>query len=184
MKLVSKKFKELTAPELYEIMRARNEIFVIEQNCIYQDCDDCDYGYHVYYADEEGRVHAYMRIYEIAEEDAVVRFEGREIWSGNLTPEQLERAEYVCGGPCRVPSVQMGRVLTIKHGEGLGGRLLEEGIKVAWEKMGAERIFIEAESDVIGYYEKAGFKAVSGEFSKDRIPHIQMELYKSAGNPV
>jgi ElaA protein len=39
---VFKKFDELTATELYAIMQLRNEVFVVEQNCIYQDADDRD----------------------------------------------------------------------------------------------------------------------------------------------
>ena len=39
---IFKKFDELTAAELYAIMQLRNEVFVIEQNCIYQDADDKD----------------------------------------------------------------------------------------------------------------------------------------------
>jgi len=39
---VLKKFEELTASELYKIMQLRNEVFVVEQNCVYQDADDKD----------------------------------------------------------------------------------------------------------------------------------------------
>ena len=39
---IFKKFDELTAVELYNIMQLRNEVFVVEQNCIYQDADDKD----------------------------------------------------------------------------------------------------------------------------------------------
>ena len=39
----SKVFSELTTKELYEILKARAEIFVVEQNCVYQDLDDKDY---------------------------------------------------------------------------------------------------------------------------------------------
>ena len=35
MKLVSRFFDELTTAELYEILRTRSEIFVVEQNCVY-----------------------------------------------------------------------------------------------------------------------------------------------------
>ena len=38
-----KKFNELSAAEIYEILKARSEIFVIEQNINYQDMDDIDY---------------------------------------------------------------------------------------------------------------------------------------------
>lgn len=39
---VFKKFDELSSTELYSIMRLRNEVFVVEQNCVYQDADDKD----------------------------------------------------------------------------------------------------------------------------------------------
>ena len=39
---IFKKFDELTAAELYSIMQLRNEVFVVEQNCVYQDVDDKD----------------------------------------------------------------------------------------------------------------------------------------------
>jgi len=39
---ILKKFEELTTSELYKIMQLRNEVFVVEQNCVYQDADDKD----------------------------------------------------------------------------------------------------------------------------------------------
>jgi ElaA protein len=39
---IFKKFDDLTAAELYSIMQLRNEVFVVEQNCVYQDADDKD----------------------------------------------------------------------------------------------------------------------------------------------
>ncbi len=42
LKWVYKKFDELEARELYAIMQLRNEVFVVEQNCIYQDADGKD----------------------------------------------------------------------------------------------------------------------------------------------
>ena len=193
MKFASKKFEELTAEELYEILKSRNEIFVIEQECIFQDCDDRDYGYHVFGRDESGRVAAYMRIYEIDEEPAVILFDGKAIWSGNLTEEQIQagekmpdyhdadgRPDVLDGRPSKenARTVQMGRVLTLEHGKGLGRELLEEGIRTAWDLMGADRIFIEAEDYVEGYYTKAGFVRTSDVFLKDDIPHVHMELWK------
>ena len=35
-------FSELTIIELYNILQLRNEIFVVEQDCVYQDCDGKD----------------------------------------------------------------------------------------------------------------------------------------------
>ncbi len=42
MNWVLKKFDELSVAELYAILRLRNEVFVLEQNCVYQDADDKD----------------------------------------------------------------------------------------------------------------------------------------------
>lgn len=70
MNLVSKFFEELTASELYEILKARSQIFVVEQNCVYQDIDGNDYrSLHVFY-EENGRVLAYLRSFYI-ERDVV-----------------------------------------------------------------------------------------------------------------
>ena len=40
--LHKKSFKELTVDELYELLRVRSEVFVVEQDCIYQDMDNDD----------------------------------------------------------------------------------------------------------------------------------------------
>ena len=72
--------------------------------------------------------------------------------------------------------VSIGRVLTTERGAGFGNKILEEGIKVAKEKMNTDTIKIEAQSYAKGYYEKFGFTQVSEEFLEDGIPHIQMML--------
>lgn len=64
MKLIIKYFNELNTIELYEILKARAEIFVVEQNCVYQDLDDLDYrSLHVYY-ESDGKIQAYLRAFE------------------------------------------------------------------------------------------------------------------------
>ena len=40
--LHKKSFKELTVDELYELLRVRSEVFVVEQDCVYQDMDNDD----------------------------------------------------------------------------------------------------------------------------------------------
>ena len=40
--LHKKSFKELTVDELYELLRVRSEVFVVEQDCVYQDLDGDD----------------------------------------------------------------------------------------------------------------------------------------------
>ena len=73
-------------------------------------------------------------------------------------------------------TVQMGRVLTWKHGTGLGGRLLHEGIAQVKEKMDPGQIYIEAQCYAAGYYAREGFEVCSDEFMEDGIPHVQMIL--------
>lgn len=59
---ICKKFDELTVVELYEIMKLRSEVFVVEQNCIYLDADDKDLqAYHLFtYIDNS--IAAYARL--------------------------------------------------------------------------------------------------------------------------
>ncbi len=59
---IYKKFEELTVEELYLIMQLRNEVFVVEQNCPYQDADNKDQqSFHLAGWDSEKLV-AYVRI--------------------------------------------------------------------------------------------------------------------------
>ena len=143
MKLITKYFNQLTTTELYEILKARAEIFVVEQNCIYQDLDNIDYrSLHIFY-ESNGKIIAYLRAFE-KDSDAGI--------------------------------VQIGRVLTLTHGTGLGGKLLKEGISLIKEKMNPSSIYIEAQCYATGFYEREGFIISSHEFLEDGIPHVEMVL--------
>ena len=143
MQLVAKYFNELTTTELYEILKSRAEIFVVEQNCIYQDLDDKDYhSLHVFY-ESDGKILAYFRAFE---KDSSTK------------------------------TVQIGRVLTLTHGIGLGGKLLKHGLFVVKEKLNPSTIFIEAQCYATGFYEREGFVISSDEFLEDGIPHVEMVL--------
>ena len=62
MELVIKHFDELRTQELFEIFKLRVSVFVVEQNCPYQEVDDADKkAYHVYLKDETG-IQAYLRV--------------------------------------------------------------------------------------------------------------------------
>lgn len=57
-----KHFNELTAEELFKLYKLRASVFVVEQNCAYQDLDDADLqAYHVWLEDENG-IQAYLRV--------------------------------------------------------------------------------------------------------------------------
>ncbi len=70
---------------------------------------------------------------------------------------------------------QIGRVVTLEHGKGLGGELLTKGIQVAIRELGARNICLVAQMYAIGYYEKGGFEVVSQPFIEDGILHVMME---------
>lgn len=63
LKFVVKVFDELTTTELYEILKARAEIFIVEQHINCQDMDDMDYKSLHCFLWEENRVAAYLRAY-------------------------------------------------------------------------------------------------------------------------
>ncbi|TDX84485.1 GNAT family N-acetyltransferase [Epilithonimonas xixisoli] len=59
-----KAFSELTTTELYEIIKARVNVFVVEQDCPYPDLDDYDQKAIHLWAEKEGEVLAYCRIFD------------------------------------------------------------------------------------------------------------------------
>lgn len=63
MRFVAKKFSELTARQLYEILRARSQIFMLEQEIHCQDMDRVDYNSRHYFIEEDGEVLAYLRAF-------------------------------------------------------------------------------------------------------------------------
>ena len=103
--LYVKSFRELDIDQLYALLKARHDVFVVEQHCPYPDLDGRDQdSLHLFYADGTGRVTAYMRMFPKADEPGTVR---------------------------------ISRVLTVDRGTGLGGRLLQDGIRTARERLGA-----------------------------------------------
>ena len=143
MQLLVKHFTELSAAELYAILRARQDVFVVEQNCPFPEIDGKDLdAYHLWF-EENGEILAYARVL-----DRGVSFE--------------------------TPAV--GRVISIRRREGLGSRILSEGIRIASEKYSAEAVMLEAQVYARKLYEKQGFVQVSEEFLEDGIPHIIMRL--------
>ena len=64
MELKIKHFSELSAQELFAIYKLRVSVFVVEQNCPYQEVDDADeHAYHIWFEDEDG-IEAYLRVVE------------------------------------------------------------------------------------------------------------------------
>lgn len=144
MEFVQKTFDELTNRELYEILRAREAVFVVEQNCPYYDIDGLDYpSLHMFYKNEDGSVQACLRIFEKVDEPG---------------------------------TMQIGRLVTVARGVGLGGKILHQAVEWIRENCDANGIYLEAQQYAIGFYAKEGFRVVSDPFLEDGIPHVQMRL--------
>ena len=67
METVVKHFDSLTTRELLEILRIRNAVFVVEQNCVYQDIDGHDEESHHIFIKENDEIKAYLRIFDAGE---------------------------------------------------------------------------------------------------------------------
>ena len=143
MELIVKPFYALSAEDLFEIYKLRVSVFIVEQECPYQDIDDADKSaYHVWLRDEDG-IEAYARVLP-----AGVAF----------------------------PAAAIGRVIAVKRRCGLGTKIVAAAIETARDKLGADKITIEAQVYARSLYEKAGFKQTSEEFLEDGIPHIRTQL--------
>ncbi|MBS1577520.1 MAG: GNAT family N-acetyltransferase [Bacteroidetes bacterium] len=62
IKWILKRFDELTVDELYAILRLRSEVFVVEQNCAFQDIDNKDQSSHHFMGWNNNLLCAYTRI--------------------------------------------------------------------------------------------------------------------------
>jgi ElaA protein len=145
MELMIKHFNELSTSELYEILKTRSEIFVVEQDCVYQDLDDKDQdAIHVFCWNDNGRVAGCLRVF----------------WKDHDESAGV---------------AQIGRVVTLEHGLGIGGVLLHKGVEIATKDFGAKKIYLEAQEYAKGYYAREGFEVVSEPFLEDGIPHVKME---------
>jgi len=150
-----KSFEEFSTLELYDVLMLRQEVFGVEQRCVYNDLDGLDQiGLHltarasVHDPDHDGRfglgeLHAYLRI---------------------LPPGQ------------RFAEASIGRVLTrmSARGAGLGNTLMTRGIDTIEKKFPAASIRISAQYHLEQFYVRLGFEAVSAPYDEDGIPHIEM----------
>lgn len=73
MEFSSKIFSELTTTELYEILKSRTEVFLLEQNIICQDIDDVDYDALHCFIMDNGRVVACLRAFYKDEKKGTVQ---------------------------------------------------------------------------------------------------------------
>lgn len=139
------RFEALSLRELQFIYMARQQVFSLEQNCVYLDADGADEpAYHLAAWADDSRVPlAYARV----------------------TDPGVKYAEPSIG---RVVTTSSGR------GTGLGRELLAAAVAqtvVAWPGLG---IRISAQSHLESFYQGFGFEIVSERYLEDGIPHTEM----------
>lgn len=144
MQFIAKKFDELTAAQIYEILKSRSEIFMLEQNIRCLDMDDVDYKSRHCFFVENGRVSAYLRAFYRDEDKKVVK---------------------------------IGRVLTLHHGQGCGKELMRRSLADIKENLPCKKLYVEAQVQAAGFYEKMGFVITAKPFLEEGIPHVAMEMY-------
>lgn len=142
MEFHAKYFSELTTKELYEIIRAREEIFLLEQNIVCRDLDRVDYDSLHCFLTENGDLIAYLRAYKID------------------------------GG------AKIGRVLSLTHGKGHGGKLMREALPLIRDKFNTDKITVHAQKHAEGFYASFGFVPTSEDFLEENVPHVAMVLHK------
>jgi ElaA protein len=148
MKFKTKKFNDLSVTELYDLLRLRSEIFVLEQNCVYVDQDGND----------EKSLHVLAYAKNSKEKSKLVAY-------ARIVPP---------GTIFKTPSI--GRVVVDKkyRGKEYGYLLMEKSIKEAIKKFKSEIISISAQKHLEKFYNNLGFKAIGKMYLEDNIPHIKM----------
>ena len=140
-------FDELNLLELHDILRARQQVFALEQNCVYLDIDGVD-----------------ERCFHLAAWRAGVR---EPLAYARVVPPGLKYAEASIG---RVITTLPGR------GLGLGRELLRRAIVHAGAVFPGQGIRISAQSYLEPFYGSFGFAIVGARYLEDGIPHTEMLL--------
>jgi len=144
LKWFAKSFANLHTQELHAIYALRTAVFVVEQDCAYQEVDLKDpKSVHVFAQNDAGQIIAVSRI----------------------VPPGVSYNELSIG---RVAVHKDHRK------EGLGDELMSRTLEYISELFGAQPIRISAQEYLVQYYAKHGFQAVGEMYLEDGIPHVEM----------
>lgn len=139
-------FRDLSLDELYEIVRLRQEVFVVEQQCCYADLDGEDQrATHMMAHTPAGELVGYQRIF----------------LPGVLCEEALLGRIIVASGA---------------RGAGLGRELLRRGIGFVRGFAPDATVRIAAQAHLQQFYTQSGFERISEAYRVDGIPHVDMIL--------
>ena len=147
-----KPFDALSALDVYAMLAARSQVFVVEQNCVYGDVDgqDADAWHLLVYrhlADARPALAGYLRV---------------------LLPNPADSEEGT--------DIRIGRVLTTAsfRGIGLGQTMLERTLGFIHEQWPGQPIRLHAQARLQRFYAGFGFEPISDVHVEDDIPHIWM----------
>jgi len=137
-------YSELNGTQLHHIFQLRSAVFVVEQQCVYQDIDGLDLAaLHVTGWLGDDTLVAYLRI---------------------LAPG-VKYADAAIGRVCN--AIQL-------RGTGIGRQLMEQGIRQVTRHYPENDIRLSAQSHLNGFYGSLGFHQVSEDYLEDGIPHMEM----------
>jgi ElaA protein len=146
MIIETKTFENLSNLELYKILKLRQDVFMLEQNCLFPDIDGLDLKANHCFIKIENEIVAYTRIFDLS-----------SIYEG-----------YLCIG--RVVSDSAFRT------SGYGRKIMEYSIKSIYENYGHYPIKIGAQAYLENFYSSFGFKTTGEPYLEDDIWHIHMVL--------
>jgi ElaA protein len=149
------RFDDLEPRHLYALLRARGEVFIIEQRCAFLDTDGVD-------------LTAWHLLGWVVPQRTPDRGE---------PPPAVLAAYLRLIEPARVfdePSI--GRVLTVEpfRRVGLGRPLMKEGLRKAAEIYPGQPVRIGAQIRLERFYQSLGFRTVSQMYIEDGIEHVHM----------
>lgn len=155
---ILKRFDELTPDELYALLRLRSEVFVVEQNCVFQDMDGADDVCH----------HVMGWTGGIDRPDGLGGFVTEPAFLGayaRIVPP---------GVKFREPSI--GRIATspARRGQGFGRTLVAQSLTHLYELYGQQPVRIGAQQYLEQFYGAFGFVKTGDMYLEDNIPHIEM----------
>lgn len=149
-KRVWKAFDELTARELYELLKLRQDVFVLEQECLYPELDDVDLpSVHLLVRDGRGRLAGCARI---------------------VPP----------GAKYREPSIGRLAVRKDARGTGLGREIMAAAVDKCRKLHPGRTIRIQAQQYLESFYATFGFVPATAPYDEAGIMHVEMLLYPEA----
>lgn len=150
-----KKFDELTSVDVYHILRARSQVFVVEQNCPYQDMDQVDFDCLHLVAHQNEALVGYCRI----------------------IPPEFNTKNALSATASQMSAI--GRVLVLPEyrGSGVARQIMGQAINYCRKHYGKKRaIVISAQTYLIKFYQSLGFVIEGGHYLEDGIEHVTMVL--------